>query len=281
MAKRQSRERGQDEALVKRSSEALADWEQQEAAHAKAVRSNATLGVARISTKGAEFKIDGKALGKTLVVLPVAMAKEKNYFERPYDPQRVATPDCYSFTEDSNKEEMMVAHAAAPDRQNLQPDGTSPCRGCKWNAFHTAKVGKGKRCKDYMRWMVITPLRDKDTGEWFLDPTAVRAAEKRLLQIPPSSRRNHDHYVDGLKDPTRTRTGSPREMIVQLDIYSLSQGGHGIQFTPLRGVDKPTHEAIIVVGNAALETLTQPYPVIDDDTPEQKPRSAKANKKLD
>jgi len=70
-------------------------------------------------------------------------------------------------------------------------------------------------------------------------------------------------------------------MIVQLDIYSLSQGGHGIQFTPLRGVDKPTHEAIIVVGNAALETLTQPYPVIDDDTPEQKPRSAKANKKLD
>jgi len=178
MAKRQSRERGQDEALVKRSSEALEGWEQQEAAHAKDVKSKETLGVARISTKGAEFKIDGKALGKTLVVLPVAVAKEKNYFEKPYDPSKTTTPDCYSFTEDNNKEESMVANVASPNRQNLQPDGTSPCRGCKWNAFHTAKVGTDwvNHDEPYVWALTERPFQAGAIGfeiEWFLSERAV------------------------------------------------------------------------------------------------------------
>ncbi len=269
----------QKQALVKKSETALTSWEQEEAAHAKDVKSKETLGVARITTRGGDFKIDGKNLGRTMVVLPIAAAKEKNFFLKKFDPNKPATPDCYAFIDDNREEKDMVAHLAAPHPQNRNPNGDeSPCAGCKHNAFGTAEVGRGKRCKDYRRWLVIAPvMRD---GVPFLDAEAVRAAEKRQIQIPPASLKNYGNYLAGLND--KTRTGSIREMIVQMELYALPQGGHGIKFTPVKGVDQKVHEAAVAVGNAALPMLTQAYPVLDSEGQEQpKERSKKSNKKLD
>ena len=247
-----------DTALVKKATEALAPWEQEEAQHARDVKSKETLGIPRIQTRGAKFSIDGKALGTSLVVLPIAAAKEKSYYVEDFNPAVPATPECYALADDTLAEADMVAHAAARDKQNLQPDGSSPCQGCKHNAFNTAKKGKGKRCKDYRRWLVISPVLDEKTGRYNLDAAAVQKAEKRQLSIPPSSLKAYGAYLSSLND--KTRTGSVREMMVKLDIYNLPNGGHGFTFEPVQGVDSETFQAVRAIGNAAAGTLLQPYP---------------------
>ena len=260
-----------DEALVKRATAAaLEPWEEEAAKHALDVRSQETAGVPRIGTKGGVFKIDTKVIGQKLVVVAVAAAKEKAYYGKPYDPQTPATPDCYAFTDDKNPEAGMVAHPAAPNKQNLQADGTSPCNGCKWNEFNTAVVGRGKRCKDNRRWLVITPVQevhkgpgDTTTVTYSLDPAAVQRAEKRQLSIPPASLKGYSTYLSSLAD--KTRTGSLHEMITELTLYSLEHGGHGVSFEAVKGIDKETHKAVLAVGAKLGPTLMQPYPVIAED----------------
>lgn len=271
-----------DKQLVKKATTAaLEPWEQTEMEHAQDVKSKETLGVPRITTRGGEFKIDGKALGKKMILAIVGVAKEKAYFVKDYDPSKAATPDCFSFTDDNNKEEVMVAAAEATNWQNRKPklDGSgeySPCNGCRHNVFGTAKVGRGKRCKDYRRLLVLSP-NINEKGEPSLDPATVQRAEKRLLQVPPASLKEWGSFLTSLKD--KTRTGSISEVLVEVELYGLPNGGHGIHFTPLKGLDKETHRALTVIRPVVLPILFQPYPVLTQPNPESEAEAVDKQKK--
>lgn len=286
MAKRKGQ--GQSETgLVQRSTQtALQPWEAQAAQEARDERSKETLGVPRITHKGGVFRYDDRTVGTSLKLGVLGYKQEKTFYIAKYDPNKPpTTPDCYAF---GDEEKSMVAHEASRSKQNLQPDGTSPCNGCKHNVFGTAEVGRGKRCKDYRRLLVISPVLGPD-GKPKLDPNAVQQAEVRLIQVPPASLQNFGNYYQSLKPVEEgglglTRTGNIREMMVQLDLYPLDKGGHGIKFTPAGTVSGEAFQALMARRRGVESMLTQPYPNIEAEEaapgPKAPARTAKTNKKL-
>ena len=75
-----------------------------------------------------------------------------------YDPKNPQSPLCYSF---GVEEEDMVPHEEAPDKQ------CGSCAECPFNQFESAKVGKGKACKNMIRLALIaeSDLENIDTAE--------------------------------------------------------------------------------------------------------------------
>lgn len=254
----------------------LEDWEQQEAAHARDVRSKETLGAQRITHRGGNFKVDETVVGKSIKLVVLDWRFEKSYFEGAFDPNTPTTPDCYAFGTD---EKSMKPHEAAPDKQNPE------CTGCKHNAFNTANVGRGKRCKDYRKLLVISPVIGQD-GKPRVDPDAVQKAEKRTLQVPPVSLKNFANYLTSLKPIEEggmgtTRTGSASEVITQMDTYDLDSGGHGIKFSVAGVLDKEAFRAVVAARQGSGDMLTAAYPVIEAEKAKAPQRDRKSNRKLD
>jgi len=261
--------------IATRKPQELAPYEQELMNEARDERAKETLGVPRITHRGGVIQIDGKQVqGNRLKLAVIDYIFEKTYFEGKFDPTKPATPDCYAF---GTEEKSMVAHEAAPHKQNLKPDGTSPCIDCKWNKFNTAEIGRGKRCKDYRRLLVISPLLGQDGLPRNGD---LQKAEKRQLQIPPASLKNWGNYLSSL--PERTRTGNVREMIMEVSAQPLKNGGHGLTFEPVAPVSAETLQGIMALRKQSQGVLTQPWPNIETEgAPEPPKRSAKSNRKLD
>lgn len=245
---------------------ALESWEQELADEAKDEKSRESVGVPRITHRGGEFKIDNQTVGRSIKLAIVDFKMEKCYFGSKFDPQKPATPDCYAF---GTNEAELVAHEGAPNPQNTvtvkDADGvsrsSSPCTGCKHNVFGTAEIGRGKACKDYRRLLVISPVLDKD-GSVTLDENGVAKAEKRQLQVPPSSLKNWANYLSAIRDSTRT--GNVREMIVQVETFALPQGGHGLKFSPVTTVSPEGLKALVALKKQSEGILTSAYPNIKE-----------------
>jgi hypothetical protein len=273
-------------ALVQRATAALEPYEEEMAAEAKNERSQETLGIPRISTKGGTFKIDNNDIGKKIKLAVVDFIYEKAYYSGAFDPSTPATPDCYAFArpqvgeKPGETEARMVAHEAAPNKQNLaggSKPGESPCRGCKWNEFETAEVGRGKRCKDVRRVLVLSPRLDL-AGKPVVDDSVVAKAEVRQLSFPPASLKWWSAYYGSLGE--LTRTGNIREAIMEVEIINLPSGGHGLKPTFAGQVTKEGLKAISELRKAREGALTQPYPVIAVEETEKVEKKANMRKRV-
>lgn len=270
-------------ALVQRASTALEPYEEEMAAEGKNERAQETLGIPRISTKGGTFKIDNNDIGKKIKLAVVDFIYEKTFYSGRYDPNVAATPDCYAFArpqageKPGEAEARMVAHDAAPNKQNPQSDGKSPCRGCKWNEFETAEVGRGKRCKDVRRVLVLSPRLDQ-AGKPVVDDSVVAKAEVRQLSFPPASLKWWSAYYGSLGE--LTKTGNIREAIMEVEIVSLPSGGHGLKPTFAGRVTSEGLKAISELRKARDGALTQPYPVIAAEETEKVEKKANMRKRV-
>jgi hypothetical protein len=296
MPKRDKENGSKDQGLVRRATNTeLTDWEQAEASHARDVRSHETLGIPRIQTRGAIFKIDDKPVGRELDLVVLGTKHEKVFFWKKFDPNKPGqTPDCYAF---GDEEAAMVAHPQARDRQNLKvhrencevvragsgPEarriecdcpvregGDSPCTGCRHNAFNTAEVGRGKRCKDYRRLLVMAAVKDQNGAPRDPDADSVHRGEVRLLAVPPASLADWGMLVKELTPVSEggmgyTRTGSVSEILLHAEVYPLEQGGHGLKFSRVRNIPREAFQAITQRRRAVESMLTQPYPDIESE----------------
>jgi hypothetical protein len=252
---------------------ALEPWEQELAQEAKDEKARESVGLQRITHKGAEFRAGEQKLGNSIKLAIVDFIAENVYYSSPYDPDNPSTPDCYAFGPD---EKALVAHTASPSPQNKQEDGSSPCASCKHNVYGSGK-GRGKACRNTRRLLVISPVLDKD-GKPSLDADGVAVAEKRQLSIPPSSLKDWSNYISTVKD--LTRTGNVREMIVQVSTYGLDKGGHGLKFTPVQKVTPEGLKAIAALRASSAGALAVPYPVIDMEQAEEQQATKKQEKKI-
>lgn len=261
-----------NDALVKKATTALADWEQELVNEAKDEKSQETLGIPRITHRGGEFKIDGKGVGRSLKLAVVDFIYEKTYYAKPFDPDNPSTPDCYAFARPQpgekagDTEARMVAHDASPAKQHLIENGTSPCKGCPHNAFGTANVGRGKRCKDNRRLLVISPNLKPD-GTAMVDEGVVAKAQVRQISVPPASLKAWGDYVGSLGDVTRT--GNVREAIVEVSTEALQRGGHGLKFAFAGTVSKEGLQGIVALRKSREGALMAPYPVLGEETEEK------------
>ena len=93
----------------------------------------------------------------------IAHFTTRTYYAKPYDSKgEKIPPDCRS------------SNSIVPD--NDVPDKQSPdCASCPHNQFGTAKVGKGKACKEYIRLFIVNPeFGNPPIAMITLPPTAIQ-----------------------------------------------------------------------------------------------------------
>lgn len=252
---------------------ALEPWEQRMQEQAKEDRAKETLGVARITHQGGVLQVDGKNVeGNQIPLITLDYIFTKEYYEEKFTPGAHATPVCYAFG-DSDKG--LVAHPEAPAKQNLKPDGTSPCTGCPHNAFGTADVGRGKACKDTRRLLVIAPLM-KD-GKPTVDATYVQRVEKRQISIPPASLKNFGVYLTTLQD--LTKYGNLREAVTLVKPQPRAKGGHELTFSFLRALTGEELKMLQPLQAGARDLLASPFPVIEAEKAEEPAKPVKGQKR--
>lgn len=145
---------------------------------ANTAASNETMGTPYISIKNSKFTLNDEKLGTSIDVVVLATAFDNAYYDRPYNPDVIASPACF---------------ALAIDADDLEPDEDSPdvqaesCAVCPMNEFGSAENGKGKACKNGRRLLVATIKN----GEVDLSNIA-------MLKIPPTSLKNWATYVRNL-----------------------------------------------------------------------------------
>lgn len=235
------------------------DWEKQLRAQARDDKSKFTSGVPRITVDvdksgNLTFVADGNQIGQEIIVASVESAWAKQWYASAYVKGASATPDCYAF---GIKEKGLHAHPESPDKQNLQPDGTSPCDGCQHNKFGTARVGKGKACSDKPRLAVILfhDVEGKDEG-------AIRRATVYQLDIPAASIGNFSQYLSMLVD--LTPHGNFREAFTKVRCQMRPGAkGHEIKFEFVGVVPAKAMPALLARGPTAYEQMTQPFPVLE------------------
>lgn len=101
-------------------------------------------------------------------------AKQKAFYEKDFDPAVKQPPDCFSH--DGKK----------PDSSAAKPQSTL-CKGCKQNQFETAKMGKGKACRDLRRLFFLLSVTP---GEESVMPIQ--------FNVTPTSLKNFDDYLSKL-----------------------------------------------------------------------------------
>lgn len=130
-----------------------------------------------ISIKGKRFSIAGEKIGTQMDAVVVASAYENVYYDSPYDPDNIESPACFAvqqLTEDG-----MKPHPKAP-----RPQANS-CAECPFNQWGSAKVGKGKACKNNRRLLLMP----------YNDATGVQVDQIATLKIPPMSIKSWSNYV--------------------------------------------------------------------------------------
>jgi hypothetical protein len=106
-------------------------------------------------------------------------AKQKAYYENEYDPESKVPPDCYAHGSPTGA-------PMVPDSGAEHPQAKA-CKDCKWNKFETAKVGKGKKCRDLRRLFLLISV---EPGSESIMPIQ--------LNITPTSLKNFDDYLGKL-----------------------------------------------------------------------------------
>lgn len=108
------------------------------------------------------------------IILDFVSANE--YYANPYVRGEVVPPDCFAIHE----EPAMLA----PSKNAPKPQSEN-CSACHWNQFGTARVGKGKACKNTRLLAVLPPDFDATTPVWLLSvsPTGIQAWDRYAATI--------------------------------------------------------------------------------------------------
>ena len=132
--------------------------------------------MAYISIKGKKFRAGDEKLPNELYCVIVVAGYDKTYYASPYDPDSPATPSCFAAS---------IEEIAAPSNNSPEPQSAS-CLTCPHNVFGSAKIGKGKACKDSRRLIMYS--YDKLKSE-------VDFSQMAQLRVPSSSLKAFSSYV--------------------------------------------------------------------------------------
>ena len=165
--------------VVEQTGTEIADWKkdmQMAAARtAKAERPASS----NISLKGGIMTYMDEALpDNQLECIVVSASFARTCFQRPYDPDDQAPPECFANAID--------LHDLVPHENVLEPYA-KVCgeKTCEWAVFGTALQGKGPRCKT-RRKLVVMPVSGLDNpGD----------AEMATLTVTPTSGQNWSSYA--------------------------------------------------------------------------------------
>lgn len=221
-------------------SKEVANWDAELAKYAQQAAETATPSNSVISFKAGAITYQGQTAptGK-INVLAVASAAERTYYEGAYDSNNVTSPDCWGISLGKTVE--------TPNAQNPVHDN---CAECPLNKWGSAKVGKGKACKERKRLALIPADAVKGGGE------GVLRAEVALAHIPVTSVKNWDNYVLRL---ATTAKRPPFAVITELSTRPDPKTQFQVQFDYLEDVDPALLPSLLEKIELAKDVVLKPY----------------------
>jgi hypothetical protein len=231
------------------------EWERKLKDKARAQKSAETLGVPRITHKGSVLAIEGKKVAdKVIRCIVIGLVYAKQWFEHEYEQGSKDTPGCYAFGLESDKG--LHPHVAAPLKQ------ADACDGCAHNKFGTALKGKGKRCSDVRRLLVLLADDIAKDGEEETNK-AIAKAQQYQISIPSGSLKGFGLYLKSLD--AVTPHGSIHEAITEISTEGSESGAYTVNLRFLAEVPRKAMPALLKRGEPAFDLLSQPFPIIEQE----------------
>jgi hypothetical protein len=208
-----------------------------------------------ISFRGGTPTLGGVSLPNPLPLVILAYEHERAYYVKPYQPDVMAVPDCYSY--DGEK-----PHAKAKVPQ------ADRCKDCRFNEFGSAQNGKGKACKEGAKFAAIH-------ADALATPEKIAAAtviQGRLSVLNSKGFRNYVGYFEEAEQPIW-------RSVSQLTVTPDSKSQYAVTFSNVVAeLDDTDLDAIAVRVDEAEKLLAQPYPDLDEPAPAA-PKGAPARKR--
>jgi hypothetical protein len=183
-------------------------------------------------------------------------AYENGLYTKPFDPNKVVSPDCWAIAR--------VEEDLAPS--NAVPNAVSPeCTQCPNNEWGSdPRGGKGKACKNIRR-IALVQASDLEKGT---------GADVLFARIPTMSVRNWSKYVNQIANVVRRPSWG---VITELSVVPDSKSQFQVQFSFVQNVPDELMDTVMAIKEAAGDSLLVEYtpnPVEEEAAP------AKSGKKF-
>jgi hypothetical protein len=238
----------------------IVNWEKQMEDMAKAQSALERPQVSTISLKsGFMSYMDVPLPGNKLLAVIVASAFENKFYSGPYDPTKIAIPECFALSETGID---MVPHDMSAQKQHDQ------CFGCPQAEWGSAGNGRrGKACKEVRRLAMI-PGDDLKDG-------AIMKAPLALMSIPVTSVANWKKYIQTLAaEYSRPSFG----VLTEIKVVPHATKQFEVQFQTKAVVNEQFLADLFARHKSALEILLKPYEPIEEEPEAPAPESGKKRK---
>lgn len=260
-------------AIAPRAATDLAPWEEEMAEEAKKAQEQ-LVGVGgllkSIGTKAGIMRIgEDEVPDSQIGVVVLGFTNAKSFFgaDAVYDETNKVPPVCYAF---ADKIEQLAPHEKCKQKQNVPM-----CKGCKWDAFGTAKTGKGKACKDHLRLLLVEAGTLKGDTFTRFEPEDFKNGQLYTISIPATSQALFKAYTDGLA--ARDRPKSPWAVFTKIKVKPHAKNQVEVTCTELDRVPMTADIWAVIKERRAssLASLTAPYPDAPEKPAETKGKKAK------
>lgn len=198
-----------------------------------------------ISFRGGNVSLGGASLPNPLPLVILSYEYERAYYSRPFQPDVIAAPDCYSYDGETPHEKSKVPQS---DR----------CNGCRFNEFQTATNGKGKGCKEGVKFAAIH-ADALESPEKILGATIVQG---RLSVLNSKAFRSYAGFFEDADRPLWTS-------VTHLDVKPDSKSQYAVTFSnSVADLNDDDLDAIATRVDEADKLLAQPYPDFDQAAPQ-------------
>lgn len=221
-----------------------------------------------ISTQGSapQMRLGGQE-AEELSVIVLGANRSNMYWEEEFRSGVFTPPKCYAIAHPSWKAGEVEEKLAPP--ADLKTRQAESCAKCDWNAFGSARRGRGKACSNTVRLAMIPA-----------DAKLVDKVEGAMLSVPPTSLRMWTQYarqiVDGLNRPVGTAVTRIRK------VPNKQGAGFTFEFEMDDVIrDKELLRKILarMKGDAEL-ALQQPPPTVDAETSRAASGGGRARRKV-
>jgi hypothetical protein len=203
-----------------------------------------------ISFRGGSPSLGGVNLPNPLPLVILAYGYERTYYSKPYQPDVLSAPDCYSFDGDAPHDQAKVPQS---DR----------CSQCRFNEFGSAQNGKGKACKEGARFAAIH-ADALETPEKIAGATIVQG---RLSVLNSKGFRQYVGFFEEAEQPV---WGS----VTTLSVTPDSKSQYAVNFSNVvADLDDADLDAIATRVDEAEKLLTQAYPDVEEAAPKAPPKA--------
>jgi hypothetical protein len=230
-------------------------WEEELAREAKEVAALETPALAKISLQAGVMQYQGVAVpGNKMECIILAMAFERRFDTKPFDPSNISPPDCFSLSLDDSDDV-----GPWPTIEEPQSDTCATCIQNQWQP-NPRKPGKNhKPCKERRR-LIIIPKSALETG--------ILKAEMAMITVPVTSIRYWGAYVNQVAAAYRR---APWRVVTEISVHPDPRTQFAVKFATVDVFGEEYFADISTKRNEAIKAVLQPWDVIPLEKQENAP----------